>query len=243
MFCEEYPYLYETHLHTSQSSRCAAATGREMAQALKKAGYSGTFVTDHSWYGNHCINPSLPWGEWVHEFCRGYEDAKAWGDANDFSVFFGYESCYQGTEFLVYGVDEEWLIRHPEIRDATIEEQFLLIQQAGGIVVHAHPYRKEPYIPEIRLFPKWVHAVEGINATHSNPKSTSHNVPEYDALAMKYAKKYHLPMTAGSDVHSTSLFGGGMAFKEKLISAKDFCQRVSGGGDYVLTNGEQVVIC
>lgn len=240
MFNKDYPYLYETHLHTSQSSRCANSTGREMAQALKEAGYTGMFVTDHNWYGNNCIDSSLAWQDWVHEFCRGYRDAKAWGDANDFDVFFGYEAGYQGTEFLIYGVDEEWLITHPEIKDATVEEQFLLIEQAGGMVVHAHPYREESYIPEIRLFPEWVHAVEGINATHSSSKSISHNDPKYDELAIAYALKYNFPMTAGSDIHSTNLFGGGMAFRSKLVSVKDFCRRVLEKEECLLTNGEKI---
>lgn len=234
---KRYPYLYETHLHTSQSSRCARSTGREMAEAAKNAGYAGIFVTDHNWYGNNRIDPALSWRAWVHEFCKGYEDARAWGEANDFAVFFGYEAGYQGTEFLIYGVDEEWLIAHPEIKDATVEEQYQLIHEAGGMVVHAHPFREEPYIPEIRLFPKAVDGVEGINATHSNPLSLSHNNPEYDVLAVDYARKHGLPITAGSDVHSSSLFGGGVAFARKITSAQDYCQAILGGEDYVLTNG------
>ena len=84
-----------------------------MAKAARDAGYAGVIVTDHSWYGNHCIDRSLPWEQWIEAFCMGYEDAKRWGDENDFSVFFGYESNYGGTEFLIYGVDKEWLIGHP----------------------------------------------------------------------------------------------------------------------------------
>ncbi len=241
MFHKDYPYLYETHLHTSQSSACAQATGREMARAAKEAGYAGIFVTDHNWYGNNAIDPSLPWQDWVHEFCKGYEDAKAWGDANDFSVFFGYESGYRGTEFLIYGVDERWLSAHPEIKDATVEEQYQLIHEAGGMVIHAHPYREEWYIPEIRLFPEWVDGVEGVNATHSSSKSISHNDPNYDTLAMAYANEHHFPMTAGSDIHSTNLFGGGMAFATKLSSVQDFCQRVLKREEYLLTNGEKII--
>ena len=58
---KEYPYLYETHLHTSEASACACSTGKEMAQACKDAGYTGIIVTNHNWHGNHCIDPSLPW--------------------------------------------------------------------------------------------------------------------------------------------------------------------------------------
>ena len=161
---EEYPFLYETHLHTSQSSACAHNSGKEMAMAAKQYGYTGIVVTDHNWGGNTCIPKSLPWGEWVDEFAKGYYDARECGDKIDLDVFWGYEAGYNGTEFLIHGTTPEWLKAHPELRDATVEEQFEIVHNCGGIVVHAHPYREEYYIPEIRLFPKFVDAVEGVNA-------------------------------------------------------------------------------
>ena len=38
---EEYPYLYETHLHTKEISACARSSGADMARACKAAGYTG----------------------------------------------------------------------------------------------------------------------------------------------------------------------------------------------------------
>lgn len=235
---EQYPYLYETHLHTSEASACAASSGREMAQACKEAGYTGIIVTNHNWHGNHCIDNALPWEKWIKSYARGYEEAKRWGDENGLDVFFGYESYYEGTEFLIYGVDPVWLIWHPEIKYATIAEQYEWIHEAGGLVIHAHPFREEPYIPEIRLFPQYVDGVEGINATHSNHLSRSHNDPLFDAKAIAYSHQYHLPLTAGSDVHSTNILGGGVAFKRKICDIQDYCQAIRSGEDYVLTNGD-----
>lgn len=233
----EYKYLYETHLHTSESSKCAIASAVDMAKALKAAGYTGMFVSDHNWGGNTAIDSELSWEQWVIEFCKGYEAAKEWGDKNDFDVFFAYEAGYEGTEFLIYGVDKEWLISHPAIKTATVEEQYKLVHEAGGMVIHAHPYREEYYIPEIRLFPEYVDGIEAVNATHSNPKSKAHNNPKFDASAIQYGKEHGFPMTAGSDVHSTNLFDGGVAFKERLTSAKDYCERILSKKDYLLTNG------
>lgn len=235
---EDYPYLYETHMHTSQASKCAGSTGREMAEAAKKAGYAGVIITDHNWYGNNCIDSSLPWEQWVGAFGKGYEDAKSWGDANDFSVFFGYEANYDATEFLIYGVDIDWLIRHPRIKNASVKEQYEMIHKEGGLVIHAHPFREEGYIPEIRLFPEYVDGVEAVNATHSCHLSRHHNNPEFDIRALAYAREHHLPMTAGSDIHDTRLLGGGVAFKRKLKSVKDYCNAILTGEDYLLTNGD-----
>jgi hypothetical protein len=47
-------------------------------------------------------------------------------------------------------------------------------------------------------------------------------------------------MTAGSDIHTTDMLGGGVAFKRKLSSIQDYCNAIRQGEDYVLTNGEKV---
>lgn len=233
-------YKYETHLHTKEGSACGGNTGAEMAYAAKEAGYAGIIITDHNWGGNTAVDRSLPWKDWVELFCRGYESAKEVGDTIGLDVFFGWEAGYQGTEFLIYGLDKQWLLTHPEIREASVQEQFAMVSGDGGMVIHAHPYREESYIPQIRLFPEYVHGVEVINATHSNSKSISHNAPEYNELAYAYAKKYNFPMTAGSDIHSKQLFGGGMIFSEPLKDIKDFIQRVKKNDWVALTDGEKI---
>ena len=124
MYREDYPYLYETHMHTSESSACARNTGAEMAKAAKEAGYTGVIITNHNWYGNNCIDSFLPWEEWIEQYCKGYENARQWGNENGLDVFFGYEAGYNGTEFLIYGVDKQWLINHPQIKDASVQEQY-----------------------------------------------------------------------------------------------------------------------
>ena len=235
---EEYPYLYETHLHTKEVSACARSSAMDMAKACKEAGYTGIFVTDHNWNGNTALSRTLPWEKFVERFALGYENAKRIGEEVGLDVFFGWEAGYNGTEFLIYGLSKEWLLNTPEIKDASIEQQLALVKAGGGMVIHAHPFREEDYIPEIRLYPELVDGVEGINATHSCHLSVAHNQKEFDDKAVAYANKYQLPMTAGSDVHSVYLFGGGMAFKRKLRNGRDFVNAVLGGEDYLLTNGD-----
>lgn len=234
---ERYPYLYETHLHTSESSACARSTGAQMARACRDYGYTGIFVTDHNWGGNTATDCNLPWDKWVDAFALGYEHARAEGEQIGLDVFFGYEAGYQGTEFLIYGIDKAWMKAHPQLAHATVEEQYALVHEAGGLVMHAHPFREEFYIPKIRLYPQWVDGLEGVNATHSNPGSTAHNDPAFDERAINYARENNLPMSAGSDIHGTRLFGGGVAFRRKLASEADYVQSILMGEDYVLTDG------
>lgn len=236
---EEFPYLYETHLHTKEISACAHSEAADMARACKAAGYTGIFVTDHNWHGNTAVDKNLPWEEFVEQFSKGYETAKTVGEEIGLDVFFGWEAGYDGTEFLIYGLSKEWLLATPQIRDASIAEQLALVHEGGGMVIHAHPFREEDYIPEVRLFPELVDGVEAVNATHSCHLSVSHNKKEFDEKALAYARKYRFPITGGSDVHSAALLGGGMAFRRKLRNGRDFAEAVLGGEEYVLTNGDE----
>ncbi len=235
-----YKYLYETHLHTTEASACAHNDGATMMKALKEYGYAGTFVTDHAWGGNTAIDRSLPWKEWVSEFAKGFEHAREWGDKNDFSVWFGYESGFQGTEFLIYGITPEWMKEHPELHDATIPEQIEIVHSGGGIVVQAHPFREEDYIPEVRLCPQYADAIEGINATHTSPLSQGHKSDVWNPQAIELANNNNKPITAGSDIHSTTLFGGGVITDKRLNNPKDYINLICSDTMYMLTDGVDI---
>ncbi len=223
---KEYPYAYETHLHTREGSACSVAYGADMAVACKAAGYTGMIVTDHFYYGNTAVDRSLSWSEWVEAFCEGYESAKEMGDKIGLQVFFGWEATYEGTDFLVYGLDKEWLLNHPQIKDASIKEQYRMVHEAGGIIIHAHPFREASYIPKIRLFPEYVDGVETVNATHVWCNRDAQGQVPYDIKAKTYAEKHDFPQTAGSDIHSVHLIGGGMAFTKKHENIHDFIHAV-----------------
>ena len=232
-------YLYETHCHTNEASACAANSGAEMARAYKAGGYSGIMVTNHFVHGNNCIDPNLPWEQWVKAYCEGYRCAKEEGDKIGLSVFFGWESNFDATEFLIYGLDEKWLINHPEIQSVSVEEQYALIKRSGGMVVHAHPFRiVKGIVEEVRLFPEYVDAVETHNASHSNPDCHKpQSNPEFDAKAVEYAKKYNLPQTAGSDNHDINMLNGGIAVDKPFETVFDYIDTVLNRRSYILFDG------
>ena len=184
-------YLYETHLHTNQASACGKSRGREYISRYKDLGYTGIIVTDHFYRGCSALSQSLPWPKWVDAFCRGYEDAREEGERRGLDVFFGWEETYDGDDYLVYGLDKDWLLQHPEVRRWTRKEQFDQARRCGGCVVHAHPFRQYYYLSGIRLY-GCVDAVEAANG--GNQRS-------FDALAWAYAKKIGVPVLAGTDIH------------------------------------------
>ena len=211
-------YHYETHLHTREGSACAVSNAAEYPAFYKSQGFDGIFVTDHFFNGN-CAVPKYPndWERMVNEFCKGYEAAKAVGDAINFPVFFGWESNFDGDEFLIYGLDKEWLMNHPDILSYSRTRQYDVIRQDGGLVIQAHPFRERSYLSTIRLNPDTCDAMEAYNS--GNPQWQNNN-------AELYCREHNIFMTAGSDIHSTDSFTGsalyGMSFDTPLTCEQDY---------------------
>lgn len=210
-------FLYETHMHTMPSSACAVSRGRDYIPRYMDAGYAGVIITDHFWHGNCGIDRSLPWPEFVHRFCAGYEDALNEGIRRGFPVFFGWEESFEGDDFLIYGLDKQWLLDHPEVTLWDRKRQFQEVHRYGGCVVQAHPFRAASYIRGIHLSPWLVDAVEGYN---------SGNEQRWNVLGMRYAEVRGLPVTAGSDNHRADWMRpdnlAGVALDHPLSSAADY---------------------
>ena len=220
---------WETHVHTKEGSACATASAADMARGCKQAGYDGMFVTDHFYRGNTSVDRSLPWTEWVRQFCLGYYSAKETGDKIGLRVCFGWEYSWDGNDFLTYGLPPEWLLAHPETISAEPLEYLKLIRLAGGCIVHAHPFREEAYVPFIKLVPGRVDGVEVYNGGNHRP--------EYNERARWYAESYGLPQTSGSDTHWSDMFVGGILTECDIRSTEDYLSVVRSGIAGLIENG------
>ena len=234
-------YKYETHLHTCQGSACGSSAGADYIEPFFKAGYSGIFVTDHFFGGNTAASREDTWENRINIYCSGYEDAlKAaeqfnakkglTGTSDEFKVFFGIEQTFDGDDYLVYGLDKEYLLNHPEIEDMRHKELFDLVNKIGGLMIQAHPFRLRNYISAIHVHPREVHGVEVYNGG---------NKPSENELAMLYATQYQFPMTSGSDIHKVSFLldekeniakgenaVGGLEFNSPLKDVFDYAKRI-----------------
>ena len=235
---EQYPYLYETHMHTSEGSKCGQCPAADMVRAYKEAGYAGVMVTDHNWGGNTAVDRNLPWTEWIDKFFMGYHNAKAEGDRLGFPVFLGYEATQgHGHDFLIYGFTLDWMKQHPELKTAWVPEQLKLIHSVGGLVVQAHPYREADYVDEVLTFEQYVDGIEMFNAAHCTVRSDGNDRSIWNEKAVALANANNLPGTAGSDQHNTKLMGGGTAFPTPLKDVQDYIRRIKNNEDHVLTDG------
>lgn len=218
-------YKYDTHVHTAEASGCATASGAEQARRYKELGYDGIIITDHFFNGNSAIHNYYDWYDRVRQFCKGYENAKAEGDRIGLKVFFGIEYSYFGTDLLTYGIDKDWLYQNDNIMDVSVYEYIKRVHDAGGIIVHAHPFREASYINEVKLMPKWVDGVEVYNAGNYDEK--------FNERAKWYAEQYNLPITAGTDNHHLIAERiSGICTEQPLESIEDYidavvCRKIS----------------
>jgi len=220
-------FKYETHLHTRGPSACGVTEPEDYIDVYKKAGYSGIIVTDHFFNGNSGIDRSLPWNEKIEAYCSGYERALKAAEGKDFDVFFGIEYNFEGDEYLLYGLDKEWLLKHEDIMTQTHEGLFKMVNEAGGLMIQAHPFRKRDYIKKINVHPECVHGLEVYN---------SGNHPEENEKALALAEEMKLPCTSGSDMHDKTLIEryiqdgsfkpGAVIFNKRLSSIKDYISGV-----------------
>ena len=215
-------YKYETHLHTSPVSACARATVREQMEFYKSKGYEGMFITNHFIDGNIGQDArSKEYEEKINFYCSDFDEAKALEEEIGIKVFFGIETTFGGTDFLVYGLDKEWFLAHPEIKDMPKSAQLQLFMDNGALVIQAHPFREAGYIDHIRLFPRKIHGVEIVNANRTGFENK---------MAKLYAKSYGLIEFAGSDNHIGNCENlAGMESEEPIKDELDFVEKVKGG--------------
>ncbi len=219
-------YRYETHLHTSVTSACSRFQPEEIVEKYTALGYAGVFVTDHFLNGNTTVPRSLPWEERIKRFCDGFRAVRECAEGK-IDVFFGFEYSYKGTDFLVYGLEEEWLLAHSSITELRVNDFCRFARAEGGLVVQAHPFREADYIDHIRLFPSVVDGLETLNACRDE---------RCNRLAENLANEYGLRRTAGSDIHGVGQKKlAGMAFSERLRSGADYAARVKAGEGNIFT--------
>ena len=185
-------YKTEAHIHTKESSICGKADAARLVEIYKEKGFHTLFITDHINNGAFMSWEGLSWEERIDRFYLGYEEARRRGDEIGVRVLFAVEVKFMEPEgnmhdYLVYGLDREFLKSHPYFNIGSLEE-FLEIKPEGALLLQAHPYRNGCYpTPDL---------VDGIEVCNAHPRHENHND---SALAL--AKERSFPVSVGSDVH------------------------------------------
>lgn len=208
-------FKYETHLHTFPVSKCARASVEESLLFYKKLNYDGVFITNHFIDGNINIDPFESYEKRINFYFSDYEEGLKLSKKIGIKVFLGIELSYKGTDFLVYGLDKEFFLKHQEIEKMSKKEELEFFKNNGALVIQAHPFREANYIDHIRLFPRSVDGIEVINASRNDLENE---------MAEIYAEKYNLLPFAGSDNHIADKQKklAGVMFENPLNDENDF---------------------
>ncbi len=216
-----YPYRYETHLHTSEGSRCASKSAREQIELYASMGYTGVFITDHFWGNSSCrVDPALSFEAQVEQYFLLAEKAKEHGVQCGLDVFTGIEYTYLGTDFLIYGLTPEVISRHPEIPDMKPHEFVRFARENGALAVHAHPFRHSRII---RLMPREVDCFEVRNGCNTDFENR---------MARIFAREYKVAGFAGSDNHGHSewqKFYAGIDTSRRIKNEQDLVKIIKDG--------------
>ncbi|WP_051204956.1 PHP-associated domain-containing protein [Butyrivibrio sp. VCD2006] len=204
-----------------EASKCSCTPGEDYIEYMLGLGYSGIIVTDHFFNGNSCVPKDLPWADRIEQYCSGYEHALAASKGTDLNVMFGVEFNFEGDEYLLYGIDKKWLLENEDIMVMSRKEIYDLVHMAGGMMIHAHPYRERGYLPNIHLTPSVCDGAEVYN---------SGNPDWQNALGYQYAKEHDFLMSAGSDIHQFPMLSmGGMSFPYKINSIQEYVKAFLAG--------------
>lgn len=219
------PFLWETHLHTRETSRCGRASAAALVAAYHKAGYHGLVITDHFLSGSNSAPADAPWQDRVDWMARGFHAAKAAGDALGIAVLCGCEFSHHGADYLTYGVGEPFWRDHPGLDKLDADSYVRLVHDAGGFVAQAHPFRQAWYMPP-DVAQRWdlVDGIEIINGSHTLSERP------WDTRALALAQAHGLVQMAGSDAHSLTDVGtAALAFDEPFTDEADFLAALRAG--------------
>lgn len=216
-------YKYDVHVHTSEVSPCAKVNALEVVKLYKKAGYAGIVITDHYFKGFFESINSYNWKDKMDQYLEGYRKAFNEGRRIGLNVILGMEITFTDSpnDFLVYGINEEFLKENPELYNLNLREFRGLIEGKGMLIYQAHPFRTGITVQDPGL-------LDGIEVYNGNPRHDSRN-----PIAYLFAYENGLKMVSGSDFHQIQdLAKGGIILKDNIVTLEDFVE--------VLRNGEGV---
>ena len=208
-------YLTELHLHTKESSSCSEIPAKQMIEKYKKEGYSTIVITDNCSKSKMDRLGDISWIEKIDYVYAGFDIAKQYGNELGMNILLGVEITLQITDsdYLVYGIDKEFLYENEKIYEYTLEELYKLCNKKGYLLIQAYPFRDD-----IQLAP--LEYIDGIEVFNGCQDEVSRN-----DKALEYGKNTDKILTSGSDFHRLDdLARGGIITEVEIKDIKQLVQ-------------------
>ena len=186
--------IIDLHTHTLVGSDDSHIDIDELAERAKKSGFDGVCVTDHEWFWKQST---------IERFRREL----------DFLILPGVEMNTEDGHLLVFGLDRYIFGMH---RTDFLKKE---IDEAGGVMILAHPYRRNMYYGEEvedsvrRYSQRPVFDLVDIIETH-NGRATE----QQSRFSQQLCQRLGLKGTGGSDAHQLSDISSCATLFERDIS-------------------------
>ncbi len=192
-------YKYDLHCHTSPVSFCAVHSVKDIINTYIKNGYNGVVITNHINAQTFMEQPTSRWKDLMEYFLSDYREALKVAKGK-LTVLLGAEIRFHenANDYLLYGVDEEFLLKHEHMTHVGVKAFSKLARENGVLLFQAHPFRNGMTITRPEL-------LDGIETYNAHPRHDSRN-----ELAELWKEKYNLLCSAGSDTHRTDDIGSGI---------------------------------
>jgi predicted metal-dependent phosphoesterase TrpH len=222
-------FKMDMHVHTSEVSACGQISAKDGVKLYIQSGYQGVVITDHYTKDYFDNTGASNWNDKIDQFLTGYHKAKEEGQKLGLTVLLGIEIRFveNPSDYLVYGIPEEYLKENPKLYELGIEKFYEKIKNEDILVFQAHPYRTGMVVAN----PSYLHGVEGFNGNDRHESSNE--------KAVRFAKENNLLMSSGSDFHQLEdLAKGGIIFKQDITSVEELVSGLKHGEIIELLNIE-----
>ena len=225
-------YKTELHCHSAPVSACATVPPEQIVEEYTKAGYSTVVLTNH--FSCYSFEPprlykgaDSTWEDKVEYYMCGFNHLRSCAEGK-LNVILGAElrSNTDGNDYLIYGVDEKFLLNNPDLMDIDINDVSKRVHDIGAILVQAHPFRND-----MKVKNPW--PLDGIEVYNGQTFHDSRN-----DLAYMWAEKYGKIKTSGSDYHHTShVIGAGIETDEPINDCKQLVEILKSGNYSLIRTG------
>jgi hypothetical protein len=223
--------ILETHLHTYLGSQCGKLSPALITNLYGRKGYDGIVITEH--FSKSIFNDFYPKGSYeekIGNLLLSYNQACKEAEKFKMKVFLGIEVGFsingKNFEFLIYGIDKDFLLANNEIYFLTQKQLFALCVKNQLFMAQAHPFRNNIQVGN----PLYMHGVEVYNG---NKRHNNHNLK-----ALAFAKKNNLIQISGSDFHQKEDLGlGGIIIPDNIENDKQLAAYLLSNQPKLIKNG------
>lgn len=191
-------FKIDLHVHSKYSEDNDADPEETVLYAIDR-GLNGVAFTEHDSYAA---------SEFAEELREKYQES--------ILIFRGVELTAEEGHCLIFGVDPDTL----GVQYAPLSSVVRLVNEAGGVVVPAHPFRPGSGVDEVIRTASGIVAVEGCNGV---------NKTEMNARAIEVAKALKLPYTGGSDAHESENVGRCYTSFNREVTYENFIDMLKAG--------------